>query len=205
MALSIRDASLYAGLVRQSISSGEDDAALVRRIAAAAPEQDTDAEAEVCRRFTQRVRLFALRHLRSDAAAADLVQEVLIIVLKKLREGGVRDAGRLAGFVLGTARQCIVDWRRSAIRRERILDAFPIDLPSLVEEGAEPLDTDRLGHCLQDLPERERSVLLMTFYDDRPADAVGSELGLSAANVRVIRHRGIQHLRECMDLERRPS
>lgn len=198
MVLSIRGANHYAGLVRQVNSSAEDDAALVARIAAAAPGQDTAAEAEICRRFAPRVRLFALRHLRNDAAAADLAQEVLIIVLLKLRGGGVRDAGRLAAFVLGTARQCIVDSRRGAIRRERILDTFPVDLPSLIHEDPEPLDTDRLRLCLHGLPERERAVLLMTFHDDHSAEAVGAEFGLSAANVRVIRHRGIQRLRECM-------
>ena len=38
----------------------------------------------------------------------------------------------------------------------------------------------------------------MTFYDDRPADAVAAELKLSAGNVRVIRHRGLERLRGCM-------
>ena len=52
--------------------------------------------------------------------------------------------------------------------------------------------------CLGALPERERAVLVMTFYDDRPADAVAAELGLSAGNVRVIRHRGMMRLRGCM-------
>lgn len=172
---------------------------LVQRIALAAPAQDPRAEAEVCRRFGPRVRLFALRHLRNDAAAADLAQEVLVIVLQKLREGAVREAERLAAFVLGTARQCIVDLRRNATRRERLLGTFPIDLPPLVHEDAEPLDADRLHRCLQGLAERERAVLIMTFYDDRPADSVGAELGLTAANVRVIRHRGIARLRECMN------
>jgi len=53
---------------------------------------------------------------------------------------------------------------------------------------------------LQALPERERTVLLLTFYDDRSADAVGLELGLSTGNVRVVRHRGIDRLRKCMNL-----
>ena len=30
------------------------------------------------------------------------------------------------------------------------------------------------------LPERERSLLVMTFYDDAPADAIAGQLGLSA-------------------------
>ena len=38
----------------------------------------------------------------------------------------------------------------------------------------------------------------MTFYDDRPADAVAAELKLTAGNVRVIRHRGLDRLRDCM-------
>jgi RNA polymerase sigma-70 factor (ECF subfamily) len=67
------------------------------------------------------------------------------------------------------------------------------------EEEPEPLDTRRLGQCLAALPERERAVLVMTFYDDRPADAVAAELGLSAGNVRVIRHRGLERLRGCMN------
>ncbi len=178
-----------------------EDASLVRRIAAAAPERDAEAEAEVCRRFGPRVRLFGLRRLRNEAAAADLAQDVLIITLEKLRSGVVRDADRLAAFVLGTARQCIVDSRRSAARRERILETFPVDLPSLIDENREPLDTHRLHGCLHGLAERERTVLLMTFYDDHPAQTVGAELGLTATHVRVVRHRAIQRLRECMNLD----
>ena len=55
--------------------------------------------------------------------------------------------------------------------------------------------------CLGALPERERAVLVMTFYDDRPADAVAAELKLAAGNVRVIRHRGLMRLRGCMMAE----
>ena len=185
-----------------TVASGEEDSALARRIASAAPGRDASAEAEICRRFVPRVRLYGLRHLRSEAAAADLAQDVLIIVLQKLRVGGLNDVARLAPFVLGTARQCAIDWRRGSTRRERILEAFPIDFPALVEERTDHLDSDRLRACLQRLPERERAVLMMSFYDDHPADVVGTGLGLSVANVRVIRHRGIKHLRECMNLDR---
>jgi RNA polymerase sigma-70 factor (ECF subfamily) len=201
MPVSVPRATLYALVVHQATTSEEADAALVRRIAAAAPGRDSAAEAEVCRRFATRVRLFGLRHLRNEAAAADLAQDVLIITLEKLRAGVVRDAERLAAFVLGTARQCIVDSRRNTARRERILDTFPIDLPPLIEESSEPFDTARLHECLQSLPERERTVLLMTFYADDSAQTVGNALGLSAANARVVRHRGIERLRRCMKLD----
>jgi RNA polymerase sigma-70 factor (ECF subfamily) len=183
----------------------DDDAALARRIMACAPEHDAAAEAELCRRLGPRIRLYGRKHLRDEAAAADLRQDVLVMLLEKLREGAVREPERLASFVLGTARQTVIDRRRSGARRARILEAFPVDLMPADEDASEPLDTERLKACLDTLPARERAVLVMTFYDDRPADAVGRELKLSAGNVRVIRHRGLDRLRGCMATSGEPT
>jgi RNA polymerase sigma-70 factor (ECF subfamily) len=195
---SLQHAAPYAFRMSFEGSDAEDDAALARRVAGRAPGHDAAAEAELCRRFGPRIRLYGLRHLRSEAAAADLMQDVLVLVLQKLREGAVREPERLASFVLGTARQTVVDTRRSGRRRARILEAYPVDLMPAAEEDAEPIDGERLKMCLAALPERDRAVLLMTFYDDRPADAVAAELKLSPGNVRVIRHRGLDRLRACM-------
>ncbi len=195
---SLQHATPYALRMSFGGSDVDDDAALARRIAGRAPGQDAVAEAEICRRFGPRIRLYGLRHLRNEAAAADLMQDVLVLVLQKLREGAVREPERLASFVLGTARQSVIDGRRSGRRRARLLEAFPLDLMPGIEESAEPLDGERLKLCLAALPERDRAVLLMTFYDDRSADAVAAELKLSAGNVRVIRHRGLDRLRSCM-------
>ena len=60
------------------------------------------------------------------------------------------------------------------------------------------LDPDRLAGCLEGLAERERSVVVMSFFADKPADQVGAELGITGGNVRVIRHRALGRLRECM-------
>jgi RNA polymerase sigma-70 factor, ECF subfamily len=194
--------SPYADLVHDLAPTPE-DGALARRIFAAAPDRDAAAESELCRRFAPRIRLYGLRQLRSEAAAADLIQDVLLRTLQKLRTGAIREPDKLASFILGTCRQVVIDGRRSGGRRERILDAFAESLPSMVEASDEPLDMKRLEQCLEQclerLPERERSVLVMTFYDDRPAEEVSVALGVSAGNVRVIRHRGIERLRLCMN------
>jgi len=178
---------------------GTTDAVLARRATGCV---DREAEAELCRRFAPRIRLYGLKHLRNEAAAADLMQEVLVLLLAKLRDRGVREPNQVASFALGTARQMVIDWRRSGARRVRILEKFSVDLmPAEAEEQTEPIDSERLKRCLSALPERERAVLVMTFYDDRPADVVATELGLSPGNVRVIRHRGLERLRGCMTAE----
>ena len=199
-ALPISAHSAYAPFMEYAGVKHEDDRALAQRIADAGTQIDVAAEAELCRRFAPRIRLYGLRHLRSEAAAADLIQDVLLMTLQKLRAGAVREPDRLASFVLGTCRQMVIDGRRGGIRRERILDTFAIEFESVLEDESHALDTDRLQQCLERLPERERTVLVMTFYDDRPAEAVGEELRLSAGNVRVIRHRGIERLKTCMQV-----
>ena len=183
--------------------SPEAQAAL--RIAAAAPGEAHEAESELYRLLAPRARRYGLRHLRDTHAAADLMQHVLALTIEQLRSGRLREPERVLSFVLGACRLTVMDQRRGERRREDLLqrhaDAAPLDHAHI----APRLDHLRVADCLERLPERERTVLVMSFYDDQPSDAVGQQLDLSAGNVRVIRHRGIDKLRRCVDAGRRVS
>jgi RNA polymerase sigma-70 factor (ECF subfamily) len=179
-------------------SADADEAALARRIMAVAPARDRDAESELYRRLAPRVRLYGLKHLRDASAAADLVQDVLLMTLQRLRGGEIREPERVASFVLGTSRQMVIDRRRGEARRQQILATFAQDLPQSEPPCPASLDIARLQRCLERLSERERTIVLLSFYDERQAADVGNEVGLSAANVRVIRHRSIERLRVCL-------
>lgn len=176
-----------------------DDASLARRIAAARPGTDAEAEAALYRRLAPRVRLYGLRHLRDGPAAADLMQQVMLMTLEKLRAGDVKEPDRIASFVLGMCRMAVLDLRRTGLRRARLLQEFSDDVfPVTAADAPGDLGHTALLRCLDRLSERERSVLMLTFYDDQPAKSVAGELGLSEANVRVIRHRALGKLRACM-------
>ena len=88
--------------------------------------------------------------------------------------------------------------RRGTARRERLLEQYGDDLPFADIAPAPRLDHERVERCLETLPERERSVLVMTFHEDKDAGEVGGQLGLTAGNVRVIRHRALERLRDCV-------
>ena len=184
-----------------------DDGALARRVASAAAGHDAQAEGELYRRLARRARLYGLRHLRDEQAAADLAQQVLLTTLERLRAGEVREPDRIASFVLGMCRMTVLEMRRGTRRREALLERWVLagenGVPAsagMTYEAPEPLmlDPDRLAGCLEALPERERSVVVMSFFADKQADEVGAELGISGGNVRVIRHRALGRLRECM-------
>src|SRR5579871_5763931 len=158
---------------------------------------DRAAEAELFRRMAPRIRLFGLRHLRNQDAADDLVQQVLISTLEALRAGRLRDSHKLSSFVLGTCRMMVLDLRRNSQRKERLLEQYGADLAPA--PCAEPqLDSEQLAQCVPKLKERERSVIVLSFYDEQTRADVVRFLGVSEANLRVIRHRALHQLRDCM-------
>jgi RNA polymerase sigma-70 factor, ECF subfamily len=179
------------------------EARVARRIAGSAPGEAREAEAELYRLLAPRARRFGLRHLRDAHAASDLMQHVMTLTIEQLRSGRMREPERVLSFVLGACRLTVMDQRRGERRREDLLQRYADALPVADVHVAPRLDHERVGDCLERLPERERSVLVMTFFDDQPAEAVARQMGLSPGNVRVIRHRGIDKLRRCVEPGRR--
>lgn len=159
---------------------------------------DRAAEAELFRRMGERIRLYGLRHLRDQHAAEDLMQQVLITTLEALRQGRLREPEKLTSFVLGICRMTTLDLRRNAHRKARLLEQFGADLVAPAASSMPHLDQERLTRCVQNLKERERAVVVLTFYDEQTGADVGQFMGVSEANVRVIRHRAILQLRDCM-------
>jgi RNA polymerase sigma-70 factor, ECF subfamily len=172
-----------------------DDAELVRQIGSGA---DREAEAELIRRMAPRIRLYGLRHLRDEHAAEDLAQQVLITTLEALRARRLREPEKLTSFVLGTCRNTVLDLRRNARRKERLLEQFGADLLIPVQPSMPRFDHEKLTRCVQNLKERERAVVVMTFYHEQTGADLAGFLDVSEANVRVIRHRAIHQLRQCM-------
>jgi RNA polymerase sigma-70 factor (ECF subfamily) len=169
------------------------DAEVVRRIATRTGDP-REAEAELCRRFAPRIRLYGLRHLRDEDRARDLVQTVLLGVLVAVRAGRVEDPERIDRYVLGTCRNAAIRARETADRT----DAMP-ELLDVAAATVDPVDLGALMHCLGLLDERSRLVVSLSFQQGRPTEEVAARLQTTAGNVRVIRHRSVAALRQCLD------
>ena len=176
-------------------AEGIGDAELVRRIGTGIC--DSEAEAELCRRFGWRIRLYGRRHLRSDAMAEDLVQQVLVLALENLRNHRVREPERLASFILGSCRMIVRDARRGEARRQRLFEQYGSPTDAALEPAAQ-MDLERLRGCVEKLPPRERTVVILTFYGSRSGEEIAADLSMTLGNVRVVRHRAVGHLQTCM-------
>ena len=156
-----------------------------------------EMEAELCRRFAPRVRLYGLRHLRSADRAADLVQEVLLAVLEAARKGRIEEGDHVDRFVLGTCRHIAARVRQRDARATPAADVghdLAADMPPL-----EAVDVGALIQCMSKLDARSRTVLGMTFEAESRADEIATAMNTSVGNVRVVRHRALAQLRSCLD------
>jgi RNA polymerase sigma-70 factor (ECF subfamily) len=175
------------------------DGELARAIASAPPGAAQAEESELYRRFARRVRLYGLKHLRDDAAADDLAQEVLLVTIERLRAGEVRNPDEIGSFILGTSRMLADSRERKTRRRENLTAQF--HAPELYAEPVvASVDIAAVERCLHVLSERDRRVLVLTFYAEKNSGEIAEELGVTGTVVRVARHRALERLRECVHL-----
>lgn len=178
------------------------DAALVVRIAAG----DRQAETALVRRYSRAVRALLEQRVRSRETASDLVQETFIVVIARIRDSGIHDPSRIAGFLRQTAINLANSEKRKAQRQrtdvavdEEIVESIPgpVDPQALVEEE----DLARLVNQLVDtLPmERDRDLLRRYLVQGEDKDVLCSAYALSSEHFDRVLYRARMRLRELVE------
>lgn len=169
-------------------------------LAARAQGGDRDAEAALCLRLAPAVRAFARRRLGNAEAVREFQQEVMLLFVEALRRGAVEDPARVAGFVLGICRNLSLERVRQRERREQLWQTYGLTAQAF--DGNVPdhatLEVMRLEDCLTELSQRARDVLWLSYGELRSHAEVAQQLGITEGNARVLRHRSLALLRECL-------
>ncbi len=180
------------------VVGAESDAEIARRIAEGA-EDAPSCEAELCRRFLNRARLYGLKHLRFDVTAAeDLAQQVMVVLLEALRAGRVEDLERVDRFMLGTCRNVAHAMRRSNARIEGTERRLSLELAGASTPPWDLVESRRVEECLAKLPPRESKLMFLLYQEGASASEAAARLDTTPGNIRVIHHRALSRLRECV-------
>jgi RNA polymerase sigma-70 factor (ECF subfamily) len=176
------------------------DASEAATLAARALAGDRTAEAGLCLRLAPAIRAFARRRLRSAEASNEFQQEVLLTFVEALRKGQLEDPTRVAGFVLGICRNLALDRVRERERRGKLWDLYgqAVTACDVVQPAEVTLEIMRLEDCLTELSQRAREAVWLSYGELLSHAEVSTRLGISEGNARVLRHRALLTLKQCV-------
>lgn len=145
------------------------------------------------------------RHVRSEAAANDLLQQTFLLLHRARRD--FRPDSNLRPWLYTIAMNCVREhFRRSGRRKETRLapeveGALVSDGPTYDEVEEQRTTQRRVREALAQLPENQRLVIEMHWFQGRPFQEVAAALGASVSAVKVRAHRGYTTLRQLLTRE----
>lgn len=192
------------GEAKHNASQSEQAAAtlIVERIRSG----DGAAEAELVARYSRPL-LFMLRRRTGDAALADdLHQDTFRVVLERLRDRGINDPARLAGFIQSTGRNLMIGAIRRRQRRQTFADSDTVALAAdesrtrqdetlNVEQAA--LHVHRLLKQLGS--ERDRAILVRFYLHNEDKASICAGLELSDVHFNRVPYRAKKRFRELLE------
>jgi DNA-directed RNA polymerase specialized sigma24 family protein len=90
-------------------------------------------------------------------------------------------------------RTAVVNRARSELRRRDARRRRPLDA---VADGVVPAPTDHLRDMIAALPERQRTVVVLRFYEDLPLHEIAALMGTRTGTVKSQLHRALAALRK---------
>lgn len=177
--------------------SWEDD------LTAIAERQDQEAFGRLFLHFAPRIKAYAMRGGADAATAEEIAQETLVTAWRK---AALFDRSKAAAstWLFTIARNLRID----RIRRERRPEPDPDD-PAFVPSGEPPPDvalrlvenTEAVRKAIESLPDVQREVVMLSFYEDEPHSAIAERLNLPLGTVKSRIRLALKKLGEQLDAE----
>ncbi|MFJ7072255.1 RNA polymerase sigma factor [Streptomyces sp. NPDC098781] len=162
---------------------------------------DEDAFAAIYRRWGSLVHTMAARSLGDSHEAEDVTQQVFIGAWRG-RAGFHAERGALGAWLVGITRRKIVDALAARTRRMTLIDASARKTGTPLPDGRSSDDVvDRvlLVDELSRLPQTQRQVLCLAFYDDLTHAQIAERTGMPLGTVKSHARRGLHRLHQALE------
>jgi RNA polymerase sigma factor (sigma-70 family) len=151
-------------------------------------ERDKSAFSQVFRWFAPKIIRYGIKHLNSDAAANELLQETMSNVWRKAHYYDV-DKGAPTTWIYTIMRNASFDMlRKIRSRREELLsdDIWPLVEANAVEEVEldDHLMHRKINAHLLNLPNAQQQVIKGVYFDQLSHEALSKQLGIPIGTVK---------------------
>ena len=179
-------------VVESQTASGSprpDYGGLVSRIIAG----DTDAEAELVAIFKGRIVHIILRITNNTSLVEDFSQDTYLIVIRKIRNGDVKEPKSLGSFVASVARNHAIEqirgFKRPLSEDLELAEQVPDPSPSPLEQLQISEKYDEIREVIGQLRPRDKALILRFYINEEPKGVICADLGLTAAQFDRVLHR----------------
>jgi len=170
---------------RSALVDSDEQRRLVARAVARAKEGDPEAIRFIYVRYADSVYGYVRSIVRDEHEAEDVTQHVfakLMTAIVKYEERAVP----FSAWILRVARNLAVDH----IRRSRALPCEEVRPLNEVDESGESDRLQGLSDALEELPEEQRSVLMLRHLVGLTPAEIAEQLGRTEASIHGLHHRG---------------
>ena len=126
--------------------------------------------------------------------AEEVCHETLLRVMQAIRNGKLQDEAALPGFVVGTARNVIMEVRRKESR------TAPLGERDVAEDHQESQVDHTVRKAMQQvfakLKPREREVLQLAYLEELPKEEIAARIGVDPERVRLVKSRALRSFRD---------
>ncbi len=144
----------------------------------------------------------ALRICREPTLAEDVLQETFVAIW---RGAGTFDAkrGSPLGWLTVIARNRALDAMRKGKRTDQPIEENEIDTLTHIQNinaaRADYADLDALAHCLERLDEKQKSAVLLAYYEGRTREELSARFDAPVNTIKTWLRRGLTKLRMCLE------
>ncbi|MFL5868619.1 MAG: RNA polymerase sigma factor [Thermoleophilaceae bacterium] len=170
---------------RSALVDSDEQRRLVARAVARAKEGDPEAIRFIYLRYADNVYGYVRSIVRDEHEAEDVTQHVfakLMTAIVKYEERAVP----FSAWILRVARNLAVDH----IRRSRALPCEEVRPLDEVDDSGESDRLQGLSDALEELPEEQRSVLMLRHLVGLTPAEIAEQLGRTEASIHGLHHRG---------------
>jgi RNA polymerase sigma-70 factor (ECF subfamily) len=157
---------------------------------------DREAFHELIQRVDAPLRYVVRRLVRNDSEAADVVQEVWLTALRRIRRLSHPEAFR--AWLYRIAHSAAVDAFRRGSARQRAEQAYVAERPDEIDPPPGEMDVRNLHAAIGRLDEKHREVVLLMLIGELTVEEIASVLSVPAGTVKSRMHHARQQLRTWM-------
>ena len=144
--------------------------------------------------YRPKVTGFIARKVSDPDLAEDLAAEVFLKVCKKY---DTFDSSKpsISTWIYTIAQNQVIDYYRTNHVSSELSEEIPID-SHIDDELLNNETLEELAAALEKLPERERMLIVLHYYQEKTLKEVALQLGMSYANVKIVHAKALDKLRK---------